>query len=191
MHHPLPSSRSPNPGGVRNVIKVVLLAHGIGANAMSYRPNADESQWWNRRDALVRCVIAFLFCNRKDDLGGLDCSRSKELIIVFDGDRSTLSMQYIPELHQPARFVPSERAIIDLWKRATMNPGVFVEQHGLSCICTSTHSSTTLTDSIDAFQKSPAPKAAKVIGNKRDLLDYLQSSCSIDFLRRHKYVTSY
>ena len=42
-------------------VKVVLLCKGRGADASSYRPHRDESQWWCRRDALVRCVSSFLF----------------------------------------------------------------------------------------------------------------------------------
>jgi hypothetical protein len=173
-HHGEPSA---NPG---RVVKVVLLANGIGANPMSYRPNADESQWWNRRDALVRCVIAFLFCYKKNVDGSVS-QRGKELIILFDEDWSTLSMHYEPKKHSPP-LVPSEQAILDLWKRATKLPGITVEQHGLSCICATMHSQTL---NSDTSQNSTAES-----GSKRDLLEFLQSTCSMEFLRHHKYVPS-
>ena len=187
-NHPLhPASYSLNSGRNGNVIKVVLLANGVGANPLTYRPNADESQWWNRRDALVRCVIAYLFCYKKRTLGDVDPCSLKELIIVFDEDWSTLSMRYVP---QPRlQWVPSERAIIDVWKRATKNPGIFVEQNGLSCICATLESRTTTACNFSSFVHSQ--NDAMKSGSKRDLLDYLQATCSMEFLREHKYVPSY
>ena len=41
------------------LLKVEFFVEGKGADANGYRPNKDESQWWSRRDALVRCMIAF------------------------------------------------------------------------------------------------------------------------------------
>lgn len=179
QHHP--SHRIVSPLKPRLVIKVVLLANGIGANPLSYRPNADESQWWNRRDALVRCVIAFLFCypTKMDD--SESCS-SKELIIVFDEDWSSLSMRYEPKRFAP-RLVPSEQVIIDIWKRTTKHPGISVEQLGLSCICTTIQSPSVHLD--------PTMNASTESSSKRELLDYLQSICSMEFLRNHKYVPGY
>ena len=42
-------------------LTICLLCSGKGDEAQSYRPNLDESQWWGRRDALVRCVSASLY----------------------------------------------------------------------------------------------------------------------------------
>jgi hypothetical protein len=180
--HP-PPHHGASPSKPGRVVKVILLANGIGANPISYRPNADESQWWNRRDALVRCVIAYLFCYQKNVDVLVPCSR-KELIIVFDEDWSTLSMRYEPKRYAP-RLVPTEQVIIDLWKRATKHPGISVEQHGLSCICTTMHSS-----ALHSIA-SQNPAARIESGSKRELLDYLHSTCSMEFLRNHKYVPSY
>ena len=61
-----------------NDITIVLICSGDGSNSKSYRPNRDESQWWGRRDALVRCVSASLF-------GGTNNGQNVTLILLFDG----------------------------------------------------------------------------------------------------------
>jgi hypothetical protein len=180
-----------------NVIKVILLVNGTGANPVSYRPDADESQWWSRRDALVRCVAAYLFCydtithgNSTSDHHRCSSSRSsnnrKELILIFDEDWSTISMTYKqqppPKQEQEQQLIPTERTIIQLWKRVTKTPGIYVEQNGLSCLCTIQKSGTT------THRTNPV---SVDVGSKRDLLVYLQGTCSMEFLRHHKYVQQF
>ena len=136
------------------MVKVVLLANGIGSNPQTYRPNADESQWWNRRDALVRCVTAFFFCSTKKNKNKNNnnsnmishnhhsaCS-NKELIILFDEDWSYFSMKCVSTTttgttNSKRHIPPSESTIIQLWKCSAQNPGIRIRYNdlGLSCQC--------------------------------------------------------
>ena len=72
------------------LLTIVLLCSGKGADTQSYRPNLDESQWWGRRDALVRCVAASLFGPRggiRNDRSAPDApSIDTELVLLFDED---------------------------------------------------------------------------------------------------------
>jgi hypothetical protein len=183
------------------MLRVILLANGIGADPTTYRPGSDESQWWSRRDALVRCVAAFFFSHMdsfdsiNDTLSDDDAVQSahrKELHIVFDQDWSTFRMSFHPnnrsEPRAPASsprhrstLIPTEQTIVALWRRATTTPGVCVQQDGLQCqLLVSECSAGTANCTAGAGSKS--------FSNKRDLVQYLQSTCSIDFLREHKYV---
>jgi hypothetical protein len=201
------------------MLKVVLLANGIGSDPATYRPESDESQWWNRRDALVRCVTAFFFGYLPDDSGGAnDDSRppsqdslqwpdggscQKELHIVFDEDWSTFCMTLSSSRPRATSSrnnrgrskaatsaedtefvplkVPTERNIVALWKRSAAHPGECIEQDGLLCrmIVSKTIHPTSLTSPV-------ATSASQVFGSKRELVEHLQSTCSMDFLREHK-----
>jgi hypothetical protein len=228
-----------------NVIKVVLFANGIGSNPNTYRPDSDESQWWNRRDALVRCVTAFLFTGNSKPHNNNNNNNnytnnnnkngcSKELIILFDEDWSYFSMIYTSPSTQTSSpqtiILPTERNVIQLWKYSSQNPGIRIEQHsdfGLSCLCCTTTTTTilqktTLTNDMTQQQQTVTTmnindihsnnitnpnihvannihdyhKSTHIIShdnnitsNKRTLLEYLQSTCSLEFLRQHKYVT--
>lgn len=192
------------------VLKVVLFTNGVGADPTKYRPDADDSQWWNRRDALVRCVSAFLcgpqalpplstIHNNHHHHHHVDNTTmsahggggSRELVIVHDQDWSCLHLSYhhpndtsptVPPLRLPM-LVPTERNVIAVWKRAAKFPGKLIQENGLSCrlvvsdiptISPFDSAATTTTTNVD-YTKS-----------KRDLLEYLQATCSIDFLRQHK-----
>ena len=207
--------------GKNAVVKVILLANGIGSNPQSYRPNADESQWWNRRDALVRCVTSFFFCatnsctnnewNRNNQNG---VGSDKELIILFDEDWSYFSMKYVPSTtgyRNGHQHIPSECNIIQLWKCSTQNPGVRIRNNdlGLSCLCiNSTTAETKMTKNLESVMlfsnnnnhnnlkhktnKIVSATSSDTVGNiidstnKRSILEYLQSTCSMEFLRLHK-----
>jgi hypothetical protein len=185
------------------MLRVVLLANGIGADPTKYRPGSDESQWWNRRDALVRCVAAFFFAHEDSfDAGytklsddAVQSAQHKELHIVFDQDWSTFRMSFHPnnrsESRKPASsprrhstLIPTEQTVVALWKRAATTPGVCVEQDGLQCLLLVSEYSADMARNLDCA----AGADSKSFGNKRDLVQYLQSTCSIDFLREHKYV---
>ena len=194
------------------IVKVVLLANGIGSNPQTYRPNADESQWWNRRDALVRCVTAFFFCSTK--ISDSNKSRStKEIIILFDEDWSYFSMKCLPSTTTINPQIPCESNIIQLWKCSAHNPGVRIRYNdlGLSCLCVNSDTpvttlepnSTTDIESIIMPTKNNVKRHSRMIttttssditgsdsNNKRTLLEYLQTNCSMEFLRLHRYATT-
>ena len=205
------------------MVKVVLLANGSGSNPQTFRPNADESQWWNRRDALVRCVTAFFFCSTRNNNS---CKRSshnhsacpnKELIILFDEDWSYFSMKCTPTTTtgtttNSKAHIPSESTIIHLWKCSAQNPGIRIRYNdlGLSCLCINSSislantSEPNVTKDIESImllnnnnhvkshsQKNIVMVKSDISGgdsdNKRTLLEYLQTNCSMEFLRLHKY----
>jgi hypothetical protein len=117
------------------LLKIMLFCSGHG-NA-PYRPDndGDVTQWWNRRDALVRCVAAaFAFFGNNNNV---------ELLLYFPDDQTVLHMHIIirddvddtTQRHRPP-FLPSERNVIGLWKRAARRPGTTVrDDHSgqLSC----------------------------------------------------------
>ncbi|KAL7563180.1 hypothetical protein ACA910_014456 [Epithemia clementina (nom. ined.)] len=126
-----------------NVLKVVLFVSGPGGDPNHYKPDRDETQWWSRRDALVRTVAAFLFGpspkkdddekNKNDHEHG-QCRR-RELVLLFDQDLTRLHMSYRREPpsnttlssssssstnHNHNPIVPTERTIVALWKQAAI-----------------------------------------------------------------------
>jgi hypothetical protein len=138
-------------------LRAVLFAKGTGADASSYQPNRDESQWWNRRDALVRCVAAFLF----------GPGEAKELVLLFEEDWSRMHMTY--EAHRPT--VPTEQTIVGLWKKAAQQKHS-VHEKGLLCRLYKQNTKHTAGAAIPMSLES-----------KRDVLVHLQATCSIEFLR--------
>lgn len=148
-------------------LRVVLFTKDQASN---FRCNKDASQWFNRRDALIRCVASFLFGPDNN----INC-KQKELVILFDQDWSQLFMQKVGDANTVT--YPSERNIISLWKSAWDRPGQTVIEHGLSCriVMGPTSSTRSLPSRMD---------------NKRDILEYIQSKCDIDFMREHRLNSS-
>jgi hypothetical protein len=147
-------------------LQVVLFASGRGSIASEYRPQRDASQWWGRRDALVRCATSFL-CGPPSSP-----NFERTLILVFDEDCSQLHMQYTPTASS-SDGVPTEHMLIALWKQA---------------VTASSHSNTVIEkDGWKCWMTQQASDKVMVIGTerKRDILKVLQSTCSIDFLRKH------
>jgi hypothetical protein len=77
------------------------LGSGCGADVRLYQPNKDETQWWNRRDAMVRCVVTTLFSssqqqctqNNNKDIELIEnhpFSGVITLILLFDEDATAL-----------------------------------------------------------------------------------------------------
>lgn len=126
----------------------ILLCSGNGADSTSYKPNRDETQWWQRRDALVRCTSAALFSsmfhhihnNNNDDVTK---TTNTELILLFDGDGAQMHMQVVSSHSNDDRndndndmlFIPSEQNLIQLWKRASARPNTEIVIGCLSCTC--------------------------------------------------------
>lgn len=103
-------------------LRVVLLCKGRGADASSYRPNRDESQWWSRRDALVRCASSFLF--------GPQGTGRKELIFLFDDDMARMDMTVDPE---NCFAVPTEQSILSSWTKSAQKLNETVQMDGMIC----------------------------------------------------------
>ncbi|OQR88556.1 hypothetical protein THRCLA_22843 [Thraustotheca clavata] len=144
-------------------VKVVLLCKGRGGDVASYQPQRDETQWWNRRDALVRCVAAFLYGPWSEK-----CT-SRELVLVHDEDWARMHMK----LNENDTF-PSEFYVINAWKEAALNPHAATRKNS-SLECHLVHSSLPLQDAGDVDKME----------SKREVLEHLQKHCDIEFLRKH------
>ena len=159
-------------------LSVVLFVQGAGADPSFYRPERDESQWWGRRDALVRCVAAFLGSFPAGSYGcNSNQNQKKELIFLFDQDYTRIRMRF-STTRNDVKFLPTERNVIELWKRAAQSPGREVTTSNQSVSCT-----------LLQHQDSTTVFALKS-DSKREMLDYLQKECTIEFLRKHKLNSS-
>jgi hypothetical protein len=157
-------------------LRAVLFATGSAIDSNRFQPNRDESQWWNRHDALVRCTASFLFSSNIDHAQ----SSPRELVLLFDDDYSRIHMQL--NLRQNGIMIPTEQSIISLWKKASLRPNQVIESKGLSCqlIIYRPNNAAKIdngTTSDNIIEKNMT---------KRDVLNLLQQSCSIDFLREQK-----
>eukprot|EP00980_Cylindrotheca_fusiformis_P005977 scaffold1278_cov191-Cylindrotheca_fusiformis.AAC.2 len=143
-------------------LKVVLLCKGPGADPSSFRPNRDDSQWWGRRDALVRCVSSFLYASHPNH-------GSKELVFLFDEDLAEMTMK----VSNDRIAVPTEQTIVSLWKKAAQNLNTQIEANGMLCCI-----------QVDPRLASKSSSIHPIgLDSKRQLLEYLQKECPIDFLR--------
>jgi len=185
-----------------------LLCKGRGADKDSYRPRSDESQWWGRRDALVRCVASFLFganTKRGENIPPAATARTKkELVLLFDEDFARLHMTLDAngDVHSGdednvnvnvndidyAHIFPKEQTIIQLWKRAAQNLRKPVEYQGMKCII---HLDPAL--SLRPQKETGGSSSGSInnsnierIDTKRAVLEYIQKNVSIEFLRENK-----
>ena len=171
-------------------LRVVLFCKGRGADKDSYRPRSDEKQWWGRRDALARCVSSFL-CGANPREGK---ETKKELVFLFDEDLSRLHMTIDGDDSNGMGTFPKEETLIKLWKQAAQNLRKEVTHKGLKCVM---HMDPTLTYAPNS-SSTKTPKKTKAssvsserssierIDTKREVLEYIQKHCSIDFLRMNR-----
>jgi hypothetical protein len=159
-------------------VTVVLFCKGRGGDPASYQPLRDESQWWNRRDALVRCVISFLYGpqNRLKH-------EARQLILRHDDDEAVTTMLpsdsvLYTDINED--WCPREENIVSLWKAAAKDSPNSIDMHGLTCSI------------VKPASKSQSLTVAEVsqLENKRLILEHLQQNCSIDFLRTHRLNSS-
>jgi len=152
-------------------VDVVLFVKGKGSDAASYRPRRDESQWWNRRDALVRCVAAYLLGPR-----GPSCVK-KSMVLIFDEDWARICLEPMDgQVH--LKFIPTEKNVISLLKKvAEAVPGTPVQEQGIQA--TMILSKNAVIDDLHSK-----------LDSKRSILEHLQKICSIEFLREHSLNSS-
>lgn len=140
------------------------MCKGPGSDTDTLRPNRDDSQWWGRRDALVRCISSFLFSPTPEN-------GSRELVLLFDDDLAKMRIK----VSKNCDIVPTEKAIISVWKSATQKVNTTVEENGMECIVEIDPTFQSNTQSLGDLPSG--------LDSKRQVLDYLQKQCPIDFLR--------
>ncbi|EQC39191.1 hypothetical protein, variant [Saprolegnia diclina VS20] len=140
-------------------VKVVLLCKGRGGDAASYQPHRDESQWWNRRDALVRCVSAFLH-----GPSSAYCT-SRELVLVHDEDWARMHVT-------KGDATPSEFNVISAWRDTA--------QHATSA------PSAVACKLVQSALPIAGADTVAAMESKREVLEHLQKHCDMDFLRGHR-----
>ncbi|RHY33365.1 hypothetical protein DYB32_001692 [Aphanomyces invadans] len=149
-------------------VKVVLLCKGRGGDAASYRPTRDESQWWNRRDALVRCVSSFLH-----GPWSAHCS-SRELVLLHDEDFARIHMSVTNPLS--CRVLPTEQNVVSAWKASASS--VSKDRYDSPWACR-----------VERVQETgastSAASAVQLMDSKRQVLEHIQAHCSIEFLRQN------
>ena len=150
-----------------DIVKIILFCSGNGSDPNSYRPLSDETQWWGRRDALVRCVSSAMAMASAPEI---------RLVLLFDGDNSALRMQQ-KQLPEGTEFLPTEQNLVRLWKRAAQRPHQWVEQQDMQC-------------RLDRFGPSSLRGSSRKSNHntvsKRERLETLQATCSQEFLREHR-----
>ena len=166
-------------------VSVVLLCMGRGGDPNSFRPARDESQYWCRRDALVRCVTAFLFgpsgCS-PTNCNSHSSSNNREMILIFDDDHAQVHLS-LAAADSKMDIIPSEQVILALFKQAAQSPNQTVTcgSHGL--ICRTVMDPAVCLNNQQRTSNTKDPSSG--LDSKRDVLEYLQDKCSIDFLRNH------
>jgi len=197
-------------------LTICILCSGKGSDGQSYRPNRDESQWWARRDALVRCVAASLYGTRTPagGGGGGGVGIRTQLCLLFDEDGCVMKMD-----GTGGNDVPTERNVISRWRNAAIHAGRTTESfcssttnaygsginlsekggssEGVICIKEpwSYNMMANSKPNIEAAQLSTpgmAPSASDIsfdlstLQSKRHLLLLIQRRCPLEFLRRHR-----
>ena len=95
-------------------LSFALLAEG-SAQKSTWRPDEDETQWWSRRDALVRCTALALWSFQEVTPTG-NISTVDEVSLIYPDDELTV-MRVDSNLTSEIK-VPCERALIRCFKNA-------------------------------------------------------------------------
>jgi Basic tilted helix bundle domain len=105
-------------------------------------------------------------------------------VILFDGDWSRMQMTYTASRPSSvndadvACFIPTEQNVVGLWKQAAKSASAVVSIGGLSC-------QLILPPIGPSSSSSTASTLPSGMDSKRDILEHLQKTCSMDFLRSH------
>ena len=187
------------------LLRVVLFvsSSSSSSSAERFRPRADATQWWNRRDAWVRCVAALLYGPQCTTLVG---TIDREIILLMDSDwsyfrfhrRRQQQQRRIQQQQQP----PTEQRVISLMKQCSQHPGqeCFDSASGLvgrfllspSATVNGHHQPPKLKNRTTTSSSRSSSSSSNHYNhithchtNKRELLEYLHTNASLDFLRLH------
>ncbi|CAJ1379807.1 unnamed protein product [Effrenium voratum] len=151
--------KRPRPGSEHAAVSFLLFSDGR-ADPEEWRPNADESMWWGRRDALARIAAAALRPAAQPEAASASCT------VLLADDNSLLRID--GRLQAKSGTVPTEEDLVRSVRRAITGCGAL----GTACI------------------KEPWKRAQLSAGGgdalgKRELLEQLQRRMPLEFLRVH------
>jgi hypothetical protein len=186
------------------MLSFIFFADGP-CDESSWRINDDKSQWWSRRDALVRILgaslwqapatanktvseVCFLFENQVEYIEKMNSSNSFCRPVVVHKSAQIVA----------ASPIPYERALIKHWKKVFQDTSkvqmrlsvgsmkqneketlcsyyAWKEHAILSNVAGSTQNTTAATSAMPNIEAL----------DKRELLKLLQDSCPLEFLREH------
>lgn len=143
----------------RGEVSFLLFSDGR-ADPEEWRPNADESMWWGRRDALCRISAAALWPGGEAVGGAVS-----ELTVLLSDDLSLLRMDV--RLKEAFPGGGTEQDFVRAWRRAIAGTGA----KGVVCI-------------KEAWQQKHLQGCPEELG-RREMLEHLQRKMDLEFLRKH------
>lgn len=155
--------------------KLLVLADGPCASE-SFRPNEDATQWWARRDALVRII----FSHQQGRIPVRDDSEPNSFIMFHNGNPSSEDKSVsIMSITVDGAAVISEMEVISAMRRSGRGPKMpttFTARSRTTCELVS--------ESIQEVGRNDHNGGIEGM-NKKELLTFIQKSCSMEFLRQH------
>lgn len=163
-------------------VSFLLFCSGA-ADARSFRPELDESQWWGRRDALVRCT-SVLWAGR-----GVRAPCVREICLLHAADLAILRVGAEAVRSCPT---PTEHALVGAWRLAAQGgagvAGVVCERDVWRAAILEPSaplaSGAAGTGSRAAEAARPSPAELELL-DKREILAFLHGRCALPFLRAH------
>lgn len=167
-------------------VSFILLCSGT-VDARSFRPDLDDSQWWGRRDALVRCA-SVLWAGH-----GVRAPSVREVCLLHSDDLAVLRITVEAVDGCPT---PTEHALVGAWRAAAEGRAVrgvrcerdvwraaILEADAASACRPSSASHGGATTAADSARPVPSSELEQL--DKREILAFLHTRCDLPFLRAH------
>jgi hypothetical protein len=160
--------------------KLLILSDGP-CHPDSFRPSEDKSQWWARRDALVRILDA----QQQGRVAGNEMEAFSYIMFHNGNSDSDDKSVSVMSCSLSVNTV-SEEEVLHAMKRCgksssqpRLETSRFLHQPNIVC-----HSLSAATNNI-SVQSTHLVGAISDTSSKKEILSILQSQCSIDHLRKH------
>jgi len=159
-------------------LKFLIFADG-SSNLSDWRPNKDDSAWWLRRDALVRCISASAY-------SGASC------YIHQNVDSSIITVKPCAREDEESR-VPSEVRLLRRIKEAIRQDGILAGSTDSQAVSFTHWKPQQPTSTFTTNQLAIEPTNNKLHNKnhskfnqptKRDMVRTLQNNCDLEFLRK-------
>lgn len=148
-------------------VTFILLCSGQ-AEAKSFRPELDETQWWGRRDALVRCASV------------LWAEPAVAEVVLAHPDAADCALLRVARPAAAACATPTEGALVGAWRDAAAGrPSL----RGVVCERNVWRAASLEPAAAAGGASAPAPLAHVEALDKREVLAFLHARCALPFLR--------